>query len=161
MNYRLNKTALYGVIALVVAAALIFGYTLISAPTDEQTAGEDPTSEQPMSNREERTITAQHQYVEGLHTVAGIVDMPTPCHQLIAEPFLLGEDAGQAEIRFTSSVEGDVCAQVITPARFKVTFEAREDVSMSATWNGAPATLNLVPVPDGEDLDDFEVYVKG
>jgi hypothetical protein len=163
MNYRLNKSALYGVLLLVLLAAGIFGYTLVSAPTTTELIVEedstDVVSDTPASVPQ--AIVAQHQFVGGMHTIAGSVDLPTPCHNLLTEPFFVGEDTSTVEVRFTTSVVGDVCAQVITPARFKLTFEADENATITALWNGRPAELNLVPVPEGANLDDFEVYVKG
>lgn len=159
MNYRLNKKALYGVIVLVLLVVGLFGYTLISAPTSE---APEKTDDTPVgTNVEQRTISAQHQYRDGVHTIAGTVTVPSPCHRLLAEPFFIDESKERVEIRFTTSVEGEVCAQVVTDARFKVTFEAPEQATVSATWNGAAATLNLVPVAPGTNLDDFELYLKG
>ncbi len=160
MNYRLNKLALYAVLLLVLVAIAIFGYTLIGAPTDED-RNDDVTQVPGQVEVNGRSIQAKHQFKQGTHTIAGTVDMPTPCHRLIAEPFFTDESRQEVELRFTTSVEGDVCAQVITPTRFKVDFEAPEQARITGTWNGGTAGLNLVPVAPGEDLADFDVFVKG
>jgi hypothetical protein len=165
MNYRLNKTALYVVLIVVLLAALVFGYTLVSAPTEIDSMPADSTlvdeESQNGGSTVTRSITAQQQYMDGIHTIAGTIALPTPCHRLLTEPFFIDEGRTQVEVRFTTLLEGDVCAQVVTDARFKISFEAVEDATISALYNGDPATLNLVPVEPGTDLSDFDIFIKG
>lgn len=109
-------------------------------------------------------ITAKHDYVDGLHAVAGEIPLPTPCEKLDAEAFFVEGNNANVEIQFTTTnlSEGDEsCAQVITPARFKVEFEGPEDAAISATLNGEGAVLNLVPLPEGKNLDEFSEFMKG
>lgn len=108
-------------------------------------------------------VTAKHQFKNGKHIVAGEVEMPNPCYLLetdavveVREPY-----ADRATLRFTSSQGDDLCAQVITPIRFKESFGAQEEAEISATWNGKPVKLNLIEVGSNEDLDSFELYIKG
>ena len=44
---------------------------------------------------------------------------------------------------------------------FKVVFKAGESIQVSATLNGAPLRLNIFEVGQEEDLDTFEVFIKG
>jgi len=106
-------------------------------------------------------ITAKHQFVAGKHVVAGEVDLPTPCSLLETQVEIAKRLPEQVTINFTATSSAEVCAQVITPTRFKVEFSASEDAKIEATWNGAPASLNLVPVAAGESIEDFEVFIKG
>lgn len=163
MNYRLNKTAITIVIILLIGAIGVFAYTLISSRGQEGPAAVSTEEENAQNDTTAPaiTITAKHQFKDTKHTVAGSIDLPSPCHRLLAEPFFVGGNTGTAEIRFTTSIEGEQCEQVVTPARFKVTFEAPETAAISATIDGKDAILNLVPVPKGENLDDFDIYVKG
>lgn len=106
-------------------------------------------------------ITAKHQFVDGKHIVAGEVDLPTPCSLLETQVDVAKRLPEQVTINFTATSSAEVCAQVITPTRFKVEFNASEDATIEATWNGAPANLNLVPVASGESIENFEVFIKG
>ena len=105
-------------------------------------------------------ITAKHEYADGTHVIAGEVGLPTPCHLL--ETRSIVTKGGQAVVlEFIASTQAEACAQVITPSRFKIELDADEDAVFSATWNGDRAELNLIPVAEGETLDEFEIFIKG
>jgi len=157
MNYRINTRIIILVAALVVVAIGLFTYTLVSAPSSDELP--IVNEQKPEDAVPERIISARHQYVDGIHTVAGKAQVPTPCHRLIADPFLL-ENNTVVEVRFSTFLEGAECPASPMDAPFRVTFEAAENVTMQATWDGAPARLNLVPLGPGETLDD-ELYFKG
>ncbi len=161
MNYRINTKAIILVGVLVVIAAGLFVYTLISAPTEVVREGTNATTSPTEVQTDELVLTAKHQFFEEVHTIAGTAQVPTPCHRLIAEPFSLqNEDAVLIEIRFNTLLEGEECPRELFEVPFRVTFEAPENATLSATWNGAPARLNLVPVGPGESIED-ELYIKG
>ncbi len=158
MNYRINTTALTAVTLLVLVALGLFGYTYFLLPEKV----EAPEQTETASPREsDVVVTAQHQFSEGVHTIAGEFGVPTPCHRLEAETFVA--EGGEIEVRLlTVLMDGsETCAQVITPARFKVTFEAPEDIKIRALLDGARVGFNLIPVPEGESLDSFDVFIKG
>ncbi len=159
MNYRLHKPALVLVALLVLVAAGLFVWTLTRTP---QTPTEPPVATtSPQDTEEGEVLTAQHQFKDGIHTVAGTLQVPTPCHRVATEPFFTGSARDTVEIRFTTSSQDEMCAQVLTDARFKTAFEAPAQASIQATLNGKRVRLNLVPVPAGQDLDDFEIFIKG
>jgi hypothetical protein len=155
MEYRINTRIIILVAVLVLVAIGLFTYTLVSAPAPEET----PIVTEQKPQQEEVIITARHQYVEGIHTIAGSASVPTSCHRLVPTPFIL-EDGTTVEIRFTTLLEGEECPVGLTDVPFRVTFEAVEDVTIRATLDGAPVRLNLVPVGPGETLED-ELYIKG
>lgn len=155
----MNKTAIgtAGVIVvLLLLGWLFFWRGNVEAPSvSEETPGEQTEQEQML-------ITAKHQYIDGKHIVAGEVNVPTPCHILQTDANVsTGATPDQAIIDFTATTQADTCAQVLTPARFKVEFDADENADIKATWNGMPARLNLIPVDSDESLVDFEIYIKG
>lgn len=162
---RTNTKAIVTVLVLLIAAAGVFGYTWYQGRQDTRaTPASTSTPQEPQRQEQDaRIITAQHAFSDGEHTIAGELDVPTPCHLLETETFFIEGDPRKVELRFTTSVveSDEVCAQVITPARFKVTFEAPQDAAISATLDGEPVVLNLVDVPQGESLDEFEVFIKG
>lgn len=124
----------------------------------ENTPAEKP---EPIVVTEKTVVTAKHAYANGVHTIAGEVPLPTPCHILDAVA-KVSADKKTVVVMLTSSVKTDeVCAQVITPARFKVTAKAAKDAHITATLNGQEITLNLMEAAPGENLDNFELYIKG
>jgi len=107
-------------------------------------------------------VDAKHFYREGRHTVAGEIAMPTPCDLLEANVAVLESFPETAIIGFSviNNSEGQ-CAQVVTPQRFKVSFEASEDAKIEGRFMGEPLILNLVRAGEDEDPDDFELFIKG
>jgi len=78
----------------------------------------------------------------------------------LTEPFFTGDGASQVEIRFSTLLEGEECPSEYFEVPFRVSFESQENVDISATWNGDPIRLNLIPLMPGETLED-ELYIKG
>lgn len=110
---------------------------------------------------EKTVITAKLAYRGGEYIIAGEIPLPTPCHILEVEGNA-SEDRRSVHIKFASSVKsGEICTQVITPARFKVAVQAHKDAKISATLNGQEVTLNLIEAGQNEDLDNFDLYIKG
>src|SRR3989338_9524573 len=101
------------------------------------------------------TITAKHAYQNGTHIIAGEIPLPTPCH-ILETKGSASADKKQVFIELTSSIKTDeMCAQVITPARFKVSVKALSGAKMSATLNGQEVILNLIEAGPEENLDNF------
>lgn len=151
----MNKTSLIiivGVIAVLLLSWLFFwrDNPNVSVPKGDAEVVEDSGV----------LITAKHEYKDGIHSIAGEVGLPTPCHILMTGSEVKNNGL-EAVLTFESSTKADMCAQVITPARFKIDFEATEDAVISALWNGKKAELNLIPVGEGETLDEFEMFIKG
>ena len=153
---RISPKAIAALALLGVAAIGLFAYTFFF--TKEQTTEEEvPEVVVPAAE----TVTAKHQFKNGIHIIAGEANVPTPCHRLLTNVLLKEGSSANVELAFTTDASDDICAQVITPARFKSSFEAPENAIITATWNGAPVTLNLIPASEGENLDDFEIFIKG
>jgi hypothetical protein len=156
MNYRINTKVVAVVGAFAIVAIGLFLYTVVSAPTPEEVAA--PTEEQ-APDTEGMLITARHQFKEGVHTIVGTVAVPTACHRIQVNPFLL-DGGAVVEVRLTSLMEGSECPPQPTDAPFRATFEAGESVEIRAPWNGTPVRLNLVDV-GADELLDGDVYIKG
>ncbi len=106
-------------------------------------------------------VDAKHYIIGDTHTFAGIIDMPTPCHLLEATARVLESMPEQINIDFTVINNAEACVQVITPQRFKVEAGASKEAVITATWEGVPIELNLIPAGPGESPDDFELFLKG
>lgn len=157
MDYRLNTKAIGFVVALIVIAAGLFLYTFVSAPGEtDNVVPEDRAVTVPAP----QLITAKHRYSEGMHTIAGSLELPTPCHRVSAEPFFV-DGTSTVEVRFVTKREvNGTCPPTPTSTPFRVSFEAPEGVTIRATWHSAPVPLNLIPVGPGEILEG-DIEVKG
>jgi hypothetical protein len=157
----MNTRAIVGV--LVLLAFIAFGATLYYSFSQKEEENTAPVVEEPVTGYLPEVVNALHQFKGGTHTIAGEVDVPTPCDLLEAEGAVEVREPREdkATIQFTTVNEADVCAQVVTPARFKVSFTAGEEAEIVGTWNGRPVKLNLVEVGPNDNIDDFDVYFKG
>lgn len=106
------------------------------------------------------TLDVKHQYINGTHTILGVVDLPTPCHSLQASQ-TLNKDATVATIALQSTSTAEVCAQVISPKTFKTQFTGPINMDIVATFNGKSLNLNIFEVPANADIHTFEIYTKG
>ncbi|MEX0917486.1 MAG: hypothetical protein WDZ90_03125 [Candidatus Paceibacterota bacterium] len=89
-----------------------------------------------------QVVPIQREFDGTTYVVSGFVDLPTPCHSLSTSISVFSTDPKQALIALRSEPGDELCAQVITPREFEVSFTAGEDALIRATLNGAP--LNLV-----------------
>lgn len=96
-------------------------------------------------------INAKHQYKNGKHIYAGIINLPIPCHSVDVKA--VSTEAGKYTLEFTTKTTGEICAQVITPRPFKVEFAAAKNIKVDAMLNGKAITLNVLEVKEGGDID--------
>jgi hypothetical protein len=93
----------------------------------------------------ENAIIATHRYLGGTHTISGEIDLPTPCHEIETNLIIRKSYPEQVTIEFAISSPNDViCAQVISPHPFTVSFDAAEEALITATRNGEPIILTLI-----------------
>ena len=160
-----KKTLLWGGV-IVVALAIVLVLVFTTGGTDEATNpdGDVEGSTTTTSGFVPDLVTAAHQYNSGdqLHIVAGEADVNNGCMQL-SQTVDYPENAATATIELLAEnpTPDAMCTQAIQSQRFKATFNAPEDVGIEATYNGEPVELNLQPVPEGENLENFETSTKG
>lgn len=106
-------------------------------------------------------VTAKHSFLNGKHIIAGEVEVPNPCTSLSVVKSVTAGNPDAVMLAFVTTDESEMCAQVMASRRFKVEFNATENATISATWNGDDIILNLIPVDEGEDLNTFDIYLKG
>lgn len=148
--------------ALIVVGMFTFAYLKNQelaepAPPDEVTQEEEVA--EPLYGIER--IEATRFYIDGVHTLVGEIDMPTPCDLLETNAVVMESFPEQVRVEFTVINTADMCAQVITPQRFMVSAEASEMAAFGATLNGVPVELNIVEAAPGETPEEFELYIKG
>lgn len=106
-------------------------------------------------------IDAKHFFINGKHTLAGEIAMPTPCDLLNWDTRILESSPEQVMIDFKVVNHAQTCAQVVTPQRFLVSFEASEQAKIRAFIMSREVELNLIPPMEGETPEDFELFIKG
>jgi hypothetical protein len=149
------------IFVLVVIGMFVFAY--VQRSRVNTAANEEPATSTPQTPYDSIThVDAKHFYIDGTHTVAGEIEMPTPCDLLQATSSVdTGVTPQKATIDFSVINNAESCAQVVTPARFLVSFDADDDAAITATFMGRPIELNLIPAAEGETPEDFELYLKG
>lgn len=106
-------------------------------------------------------IDAKHYFIDGVHTYAGEIVMPTPCDLLETEALVLESYPEQIQLNFTVINNAEMCAQVMTAQRFIVSARASEEASARAFFMGREVELNLIPAAPGETPEEFELFIKG
>ena len=159
---RTTITILSSLLVLVILgmfAVSYFGTSTIDEVVNDADA--DLQTEPTDTDSKLSTINAKHFFVDGVHTFVGEIDMPTPCDLLDHEVEVRESFPEQVHINFTVVNSAEMCAQVITPQRFMVAVDASEDATFSATLQGEPVTINLIPAGPDETPEDFELFIKG
>lgn len=146
------------IVIIIIGAGFYFSYNKKSGV---QTTTEDqiPLKGESNSSYQMTFINARHQYKNGKHTYAGVIDLPTPCYNVSVVAVPAG--AGKYTLKFTTSKTDGVCAQVITPRPFKVEFAAPKTITVNATLDDKDITLNVLEVKEGEDIDRVDFNDKG
>jgi hypothetical protein len=107
-------------------------------------------------------ITAKHYYLDGQHTFAGEIDMPTPCDLITVKSQVAESFPEQITLEFRLINNAENCPTVTTVQRFITTpIQASEEANIKATFDGKLVELNLVPAVAGEKPEEFELYQKG
>ena len=158
MNYRIQHTGVIVVIGLFLLVVGIFLYTT-SISTEPHTGNEDATVEYTSTHEpapDAKRITAQYQYESGVHRMAGVVQVPTPCDEVVVDP-LFTEEGRVVELLFSVAPRNQeqMCATVVADAPFTISFSAERDIEMRAFWEGEAVHLNLLPVTKEGDLNTF------
>lgn len=147
--------------ALIVAGMFIFAHLkkgeIQVVPT---TVLDEPVSE-PIPYPEITRVDAKHYLIDGTHTLVGELTMPTPCDLLQGEAVVMESYPEQVLVDFTVINNAETCTQVLTAQRFKVEFTASNEAMISARFMERDIELNLIPAPDGELPEDFEMFIKG
>ncbi len=153
---EMKKTIITIVSLIVLLTLVLYGYEfifkkpVITSPTVE-VVDEVPT----------QALDIKEEYKNSKYTFAGTLPVPTPCHSISSRVNTITKDRYQIEITTTPPKEGVMCAQVITDKKFKVAFEAPAEINVTALIDGVPYELNRFVIPEGENIDTFELFIKG
>ena len=157
-----NKKSMAIIIAIIViiliGAGFYFSYKKSGVQTTT-TEDQIPLKDGSSSSYEITAINARHQYKNGKHIYAGVIDLPTPCHSVSVAATPSGTN--KYTLEFTTKTTDEICAQVITPRPFRVEFTAPKNITVDATLDGKLVTLNVLEVKEGEDIDKINFNDKG
>lgn len=159
MNQRTIVIAV-ALFILIVAGMFTFAFMKKNELVEQEPVVEDEAQEE-VEYASVTRITGKHYFIDGVHTIAGEIPMPTPCDLLEVEAMVMESMPEQVALDFTVINNAEFCAQVVTPQRFMVSATASEVATFSATFMGRPVELNLVPAGEGETPEDFELFIKG
>ena len=159
MNQRTIVIAV-ALFILIVAGMFTFAFMKKNELVEQEPVVEDEAQEE-VEYASVTRITGKHYFIDGVHTIAGEIPMPTPCDLLEVEAMVMESMPEQVALDFTVINNAEFCAQVVTPQRLMVSATASEAATFSATFMGRPVELNLVPAGEGETPEDFELFIKG
>lgn len=152
----MKKTIITIVSLLVILLIVLYGYEFIfKKPVIESpTISENPDLYIP-------TLEIKEQYVDSIYTFVGNLEVPTPCHTIKSNVNMLSEGVYQIEVTTVAPSADTICAQVITEKSYKVSFEAGEDIDVTALINGIQYNLNRFIIPLDQNIETFNLEIKG
>lgn len=147
--------------AILIAGMFVYAYLKKNELQNTKIEPTKPAEEEQVLYPDITRVDAKHYYTDGVHTLVGEINFPTPCDLLEAEAVVMESYPEQVLINFEVINNSDTCAQVITAQRFKVEAQASLEASFSARFIGRDIELNLIPAAEGEVPEDFELFIKG
>ncbi|HEY4493543.1 MAG TPA: hypothetical protein VJB98_02900 [Candidatus Paceibacterota bacterium] len=137
-----NKTVIGIVAVLIVILGLVWWglsdkQEVINEPVDN---GSEVTQD---------SLTVDHYYEDGKHTIEGTITLPTPCHTITGEAIVAESMPEQITIKLTTKAGEGICTQVLADKFFRVTFNASKEAVIKATLDGKPITLVFSQVQEG------------
>jgi hypothetical protein len=154
-----KKTWTITVLVILVALTSVAIYSnykanKIEIPTQRDQAIKDSVE------RPDVTINVKHQYKDGTHLYLGTFETPTPCYSYNAE-IIKEENERIISLTYSEPATDQICSQVVTEREFSVSFEGEDSESVIARLNGDLVNLNIFEVPDSQNINDFQIFIKG
>ena len=149
------------VLALVIIGMFVFAYMKRAEIREATPPTNETTDAQESAYAYITRIDAKHFYINGTHTIVGEIPFPTPCDLLNWSTRVQESYPETVIVDFDVINNAEMCAEVITSQRFKVSFIASESARIQATLEGRNVELNLIPAASGESPDDYELFIKG
>ncbi len=140
MNRNTKFLALGIAIIAIVSVYYIFFSQEVVAPVTDLPAEtvEDVDVMQPST----QSVSVHRSYAKGVHTVEGVITLPTPCYTLATQVEVSSSSPSVATIYFSSGDPGGMCIQVIDERAFKTTFKGAESVTLKGIMNGTEIALS-------------------
>jgi len=122
---------------------------------------ESPTKDDMTENDLLFTLDVKRQYENGVYTFAGDVQVPTPCHNISSEMIPMENNEYALVLKTIIPAQDVMCAQVITSKEYKVSFEASQNVVVRAFVDDVEYKVNNFDIPEGFNIDEFDLKIKG
>ena len=152
----MKKTIIGIVSLLIILIAVVYGYEFIF----KKPVIESPTIEE-QENFQDQKVEIKEQYKDSTYTFAGVLDLPTPCHSFTTKTNKVSDSKYQIVVTTVNPKEDVMCAQVVTPKPYKVSFEAPENIEVTILIDGIEYQTNRFVIPSGENIDTFKLEIKG
>lgn len=149
------------VLALIIVGMFVFAYLKKAEITSETLTNSEVATTTVSPYAGITRVDVKHFFINGTHTIVGEIAMPTPCDLLNWTTRIQESMPETVIVDFTVINNSEMCAQVVTPQRFKVSFDASEQAIIRATLEGRELEINAIPALPGESPDDFEIFIKG
>lgn len=148
------------IIVIITLAALLFVLLYVSEKIFNKTIVEQLNS--PLQEEAVLPILdIKEEYKNSTYTFAGEIDLPTPCHKIETKVNKISDVMYEIEVNTIEPSPDQGCVQVITPQKYKVSFEGPESVLVYAKIDDRVYELNRFVIPEGENIDTFELFIKG
>ncbi|PIR47043.1 MAG: hypothetical protein COV07_01045 [Candidatus Vogelbacteria bacterium CG10_big_fil_rev_8_21_14_0_10_45_14] len=124
-----NRAIVVGIVVILVVA---LGAGIYYSRQDNDDAGlpEDrlSESEEVLIDTADSAILVQHTYIDGVHTFTGVLEVPTPCHEIKTDVLVMESFPEQVSVKLTivPPPADTICIQVIAEKEFKVSYRASE-----------------------------------
>lgn len=106
------------------------------------------------------TVQVKHQYKDGERVYAGSIDLPDACYQLDSHIETVTDNLAVLYFNTSRNTE-EMCAQTVTSRNFRLTLGTPMNTSVRGMLNGKSVDLNIFEVPANQDIDLFEINIKG
>jgi hypothetical protein len=144
------------IVTIVVLLALGFGIYYLVSRNDTNAAP------QPIAGSDYyvSVVQVKHQFKNGEHTYVGSLDLPNACYRLDSS-ITKTNDASAIINLMTAMNTEEACAQTVTTRTFRLQVDGAMNLSVTGLLNGKAVDLNMFEVPAGQDIDLFEINIKG
>ena len=105
-------------------------------------------------------IKIAHVFMDGIHTFTGEINLPTPCHTLTHKVIIAESYPEQVAIVFERKSDVDVCAQIITPEPFTITFMASREATFKIVLDGEEISFEVIEAESAEDAEGGDSIVS-
>jgi hypothetical protein len=146
---------IWTIVALIVVAGGVYFLTMPNK-SDDMTNVPVPGSDYYVS-----VVQVKHQFKNGQHTYVGSIDLPNACYRLDSDiQTIANTDSAKINLSTYTNNE-EMCAQVVTSRSFRLTLDDTRKLVVTGMLNGKPMELNIFEVPADQDIDAFEINIKG
>lgn len=157
-----NKTIVFVIVGFLALVIAMFGLSYVQK---QKSLTADPTSTTTVATSSDpyqiSRIEAKHFFRNGVHTIVGEITMPTPCDLLTTDARVAESMPEQVTYEFSVVNTTTDCEVKPTKQRFSVAAQASGQANLSATFRGAPVSLNMVEASADETPESYELFIKG